>query len=193
MCEEAPRPLPYPTHSLGFYEHFYPCSLVVRARASSSNTYILPPPRRCFSYLALEANKKFLFDLEIEKKAVTATFFEDHDCWSQRREDTHGLKSKIELHLARITPRQQQQISGQDRITMSRINLSTGERIRIRLANTSISTPTMRLSRCCCCCCDPLFHYPFEVVRQPAWWGCETLRVLLTPSRSCGGSLPYPC
>ena len=118
---------------------------VLISRASSSNTYILPPPRRCFSYLALEANKKFLFDLEIEKKAVTATFFEDHDCWSQRREDTHGLKSKIELHLARITPRQQQQISGQDRITMSRINLSTGERIRIRLANTSISTPTMRL------------------------------------------------
>ena len=45
--------------------------------------------------------------------------------------------------------------------------------------------------RWCCCCCRSSFPL-HEVVRQPAWWGCETLRVLLTPSHTSGGSFTLP-
>ena len=37
MRQDAARPLAHPIYSLGFYKHFYHCSLDARAR--SANTY----------------------------------------------------------------------------------------------------------------------------------------------------------
>ena len=69
-------------YTLGFYEHFYHCSLVVpRARGSATDTCVHTAQQHNSLSLLFE----FLFDneedLEMEKIRSDCNVFEDHDQW----------------------------------------------------------------------------------------------------------------
>ena len=91
-------------YTLGFYEHFYHCSLVVPSTSGERNRYVCTYCAAACC-LPLPLLLGFLFDneedLEMEKSAVTATFLKiTIDGSSQRRREREE-----KTHMAEVAER----------------------------------------------------------------------------------------